>query len=172
MPPGPARELFEGYLPSGERKLGQNPRPRAILSLAGDAKRGQEVFANSRNQCVSCHQIDGKGIAIGPDLSRIGKDRTREQLLQSILEPSRVVEAKYQSCTIVTLDGKTVTGIITRSDAASVTIRDATGKDHTIGKDNVELQKTSPVSLMATGLMADLTPQQAADLLEFLATRK
>ena len=46
LPPGPIRDLFEGYLPSRRaegRKLGSNPRPRAILALDGDAGRGREA---------------------------------------------------------------------------------------------------------------------------------
>ena len=38
--------------------------------------------------------------------------------------------------------------------------------------DNVESVQPSRVSLMPDGLLADFTPQQAADLLEYLATRR
>jgi putative heme-binding domain-containing protein len=173
LPPGPLRELFEGYLPhTGERKLGPNPRPRAILSLTGDADRGKELFFTVRNQCANCHQIDGKGIAVGPDLSKIGKDRSREELLESLLDPSRRVEAKYQSYNVKTEDGRAITGVIVAKDAKGVTIRDALGKDTVVTNDNLASLKPSALSLMANGLLSDFTPQQAADLLAFLTSRK
>ena len=171
--PGPYRDLFEGYLPhTGERKLGPNPRPRAILQLKGDPAKGQELFANVRTQCVNCHQIDGKGIAVGPDLSHIAKERTREEILESLLEPSRRVEAKFQSYVVKTEDGRTLTGVIVAKDAKGITLRDAQGKDAIITNDNVTSLKPSAVSLMAAGLMSDFTPQQAADLLAYLSTKK
>ena len=52
LPPGPVRDLFEGYLPSsekGERKLGSNPRPRAILSLKGEAGHGETTAVSAHS---------------------------------------------------------------------------------------------------------------------------
>jgi putative heme-binding domain-containing protein len=173
MPQGPFRDLFDGYLPpTGERKLGPNPRPRAILQLKGDPAKGQEMFANVRTQCVNCHQIDGKGLAVGPDLSHIAKERTREEILESLLEPSRRVDAKFQSYVVKTEDGRTLTGVIVAKNAKGITLRDAQGKDAVLANDNISSLKPSAVSLMAAGLMADFTPQQAADLLAFLAVKK
>src|SRR5207253_9537763 len=94
LQPGPVRELFEGYLPPDPkgRKLGSNPRPASILSLTGDAKRGEAIFFNKEMKCANCHKVGDQGTALGPDLSAIGKTRTRVELLESILEPSRRVE--------------------------------------------------------------------------------
>ena len=44
--------------------------------------------------CGSCHKIGDRGTSVGPDLSTIGKLRVREDLLESILEPSRRIEQK------------------------------------------------------------------------------
>ncbi|MFO0937277.1 MAG: c-type cytochrome [Gemmataceae bacterium] len=173
LPAGAYRELFEGYLPqTGERKLGPNPRPRSILGLSGNPERGRELFMNERNQCSKCHQMEGKGIAVGPDLSKIAKDQTREMLLESIIDPSRRIDAKYQSYVLKTEDGRTLTGVIMKKDAQGVTIRDAEGKDTTIVNDNITSLKPSPMSLMPTGLVSDMTPQQAADLLAYLSGKK
>src|SRR5262249_60938449 len=98
LPDGPIRARFEGYLPQPEpalRKLGSNPRPRTILALQGDAGRGEKLFWSKALNCGSCHSIGERGTAVGPDLSAIGKLRTREDLLESILEPSRRIEPKY-----------------------------------------------------------------------------
>jgi putative heme-binding domain-containing protein len=173
MATGPGKELFDGYLPhTGERKLGPNPRARAILSLEGDIERGRELFANTRNQCMNCHQIDGKGIAVGPDLSKIAKDNKREQILESILEPSRRIDPKYQSYTLNLEDGRGITGILIKKDQTGGIIRDAQGKDVSFKNEDVSSIKASSSSLMATGLLSDFTPQQAADLLAFLASKK
>src|SRR5262249_34961809 len=84
LPPGPVRDLFEGYLPPDPkgRKLGPNPRPAAILGLKGDPKRGEAVFFTESVQCAKCHKIGDKGVSLGPDLSTIGKTRTRAELVE------------------------------------------------------------------------------------------
>src|SRR5207302_143397 len=59
LPFGPARDLFEGYLPldGKERKLGPNPRPTTILSRTGDAERGKVLFWSTATKCADCHKV-------------------------------------------------------------------------------------------------------------------
>ena len=175
LPASPTRDLFEGYFPvdeKGMRKLGSNPRPRSILSQKGEAGRGEKLFWSQALNCGSCHKIDNRGTPIGPELTTIGKLRTREDLLESILEPSRRIEPKFASYVVRTRDDRTITGVLIKRDDKVVVLRDAQGKDETIAVSNVEELRPSPISLMPAGQMAGLTAQEAADLLEYIATRK
>ena len=173
LKPGPVRDLFDGYLPqTGERKLGASPRPAAILARTGDPQRGKEVYwTPNRMTCHTCHQIDGKGLAVGPDLSGIGKQRTRDHILESLLEPSKVVEPAFQSYILRTADGQTLTGVLVKRDAAGVTLKDAQNKTTTVPAADIEKLSPARESLMPAGLLADLTAQEVADLLAFLAGR-
>ncbi len=173
LKPGPVRDLFDGYLPqTGERKLGSNPRPASILSRTGDADRGKAVYWSvNRMTCHTCHQIDGKGQQVGPDLSGIGKQRTRDHILESLLEPSKVVEPAYQSYTLRTADGQALTGLLVKRDATGVTLRDAQNKVVSVPAADVEKLSPARDSLMPAGLLADLIPQEAADLLAYLTSR-
>jgi putative heme-binding domain-containing protein len=175
LPAGPVRDLFEGYLPvdeTGARKLGSNPRPRTILALKGDAARGEKVFWSPAVNCASCHQVGGKGTAVGPDLTAIGKQRTREDLLESILEPSRRIEPKFATYVALTADGRSYTGLLVKRDEKTVVLRDGQNKEVTLAAADVEALRPSPISLMPDRQLAGLTAQEAADLLEYLATRK
>jgi putative heme-binding domain-containing protein len=174
LPPGPVRDLFEGYLPPDPkgRKLGSSPRPSSILGLTGDAKRGEAVFFTKELKCAECHKIGDKGVSLGPDLSAIGKTRTKAELLESVLEPSRRVEPQFTSYLVKTLDGRTVTGLLVKRDDKQVILRDAQNKEVVLAAGDVEAVQPSRLSLMPDGLVAGLTPQEAADLIEFLATRK
>ena len=174
LPPGHVRDLFEGYLPSNgkPKTLGANPRPRAILALTGDAANGQVLFAATKSQCMTCHKIEGKGIEIGADLSQIGKTRTREHLLESILEPSRRIELPYQSYLVRTLSGQSFTGLLVKRDAKAIVLKDALNKLITVPADDLESIDASRISLMPAGLLRDFTAQEAADLLEYLSQRK
>jgi len=175
LPASPVRDLFEGYLPSDEkgvRKLGSNPRPRAILALKGDSGRGEKLFWSQTVNCGSCHKIGDRGAPVGPDLSTIGKLRPREDLLESILEPSRRIEPKYAAYVAHTADGRTLTGLIVKRDEKEVVLRDGQNKEIILAAKIVEELRPSPRSLMPDGQLAGLTAQEAADLLEYLATRK
>jgi putative heme-binding domain-containing protein len=175
LPASPIRDLFEGYLPSdekGARKLGSNPRPRTILALKGNAGRGEKLFWSATVNCGSCHKIGEQGKAVGPDLSTIGKMRSREDLLESILEPSRRIEPKYATYVVHTTDGRSSTGVLVKRDAKEVVLRDGQNQEIIVAAKNVEELQPSRTSLMPDGQLAGLTPQEAADLLEYLATRK
>jgi putative heme-binding domain-containing protein len=174
LPAGPVRDLFEGYLPAekGVRRLGSNPRPRAILALQGDAARGEALFWSKAVNCGSCHKVGERGTMIGPDLSTIGKLRSREELLESILEPSRRVEPKYAAYTAHTGDGRSLSGLLVKRDERNVVLRDAQNQEIALKAAEVEQLRPSRTSLMPDGQMASLTAQDAADLLAYLVTQR
>jgi putative heme-binding domain-containing protein len=171
---GPVRDLFEGYLPSenGARKLGSNPRPRTILAVKGDVSRGEKLFWSEALKCGSCHKIGERGTPLGPDLTTIGKLRVREDLLESILEPSRRIEPKSAAYVALTADGRSISGLLVKRDEREVVLRDAQNKEVALAAKDVEELRPARTSLMPDGQMASLTPQQAADLLEYLASRR
>jgi len=174
LPAGPKRDLFEGYLPHDgrDKKLGANPRAKSLLALTGDAVKGRELFVAEKSQCVKCHKHEKQGKEIGPDLSAIGKTRSREHLLESLLEPSRRVEPAYQSYLVTTHDGRAFTALIVRKDATAVVLKDAEGRETTLTPADIDTLRPARESLMPAGLLSDFTPQQAADLLAYLASRK
>ncbi len=174
LEPGPIRELFEGHLPVGPggRKLGANPRPAAILALTGNAKNGEALFFNKEMKCANCHKVGDKGVSLGPDMTAIGKTRTRPELLDSLLNPSARVEPQFAVYNVRTKDEKTYTGIVVKRDEKQLILRDAENKEVVLAGDNVEGVRPSRVSLMPDGQMSGLTPQEAADLLEYLVLRK
>jgi putative heme-binding domain-containing protein len=172
---GPVRDLFEGYLPSDEkagRKLGSNPRPQTILALKGDSGRGEKLFWSEAAACGNCHKVGDRGKPVGPDLSSIGKMRPREELLESILEPSRRIEPKYATYVAQTADGRSTIGLLVKRDAKEVVLRDGQNQEIILAAKNVESLQPSRTSLMPDGQLTSLTAQEAADLLEYLATRK
>ena len=174
LPPGPVRDLFEGYLPPDPkgRKIGSNPRPASILGLKGDPANGEKLFFTQSLQCAECHKVGDRGTALGPDLTAIAKTRTKAELLESVLEPSRKVDPKYAAYLVKTADGRSYTGLLVKRDDRQVILRDVQNKEVVLAAGDVEAVQPSRVSLMPDGLVAGLTPQEAADLIEFLTTRK
>ncbi len=168
------RELFDGYFPPDPkgRRLGANPRPGPILALLGDAKKGEVLFFNKELKCATCHKVGDKGTALGPDLTTIGKTRTRAELLDSLLNPSARVEPQYAAYNVRTKDEKTYTGIVVKRSEKELILRDAENKEVRIEGETVESVRPSRLSLMPDGQLSGLTVHDAADLLEFLVQRK
>src|SRR5262249_35964488 len=151
LPASPVRDLFENYLPAGEpkeRKLGSNPRPRAILALKGDAAQGEKLFWSPTLKCGTCHKVGDRGTEIGPELSAIGKLRSREDILESILEPSRRIEPKYASFLAHTKDGRSFAGLLVKRDASEVVLRDAQNKEIRLAAKTLEELRPLRTSLM------------------------
>lgn len=169
------RDLFERFLPEEQRvrRLGSVISPEQILSLAGDAARGREVFfATAGVQCRSCHRIGEMGIEVGPDLTTIGRKNDHAQLLESLLEPSKRIDPKYVTHLVETEEGRLYSGLLVSRDETEVVLRTAQNQLVRVAVDNVAQLVPQQQSLMPDLLLRDMTAQQAADLLEFLSSLK
>ncbi len=156
------------------------PRPqgeaqwREALAGPGDAAAGERVFFHPRGpRCFSCHRIVGRGAAVGPDLSSIGRALSREKLIESILSPSKEIAPQFVSWIITTRDGKVRTGVIVEEGPNStVTVADAQGQIEVLRRADIEERHASTVSLMPDNLHERMTLQEFRDLLAFLSARK
>ena len=167
------RDLFERFLPDEQRikRLGTMIQPELILSLKGNAARGRELFFKSAGlQCVNCHRVAGTGSTLGPDLTEIGKKATRVQILESILEPSKTIEPKYTSYVLETSDGQVHTGILAERTEREVVLHIVGDREVRVPAGRVASLMAQRTSLMPEQLLRDVTAEQAADLLEFLAS--
>lgn len=169
------RDLFERLLPMDQRvkRLGSDINPQQILELTGDYGRGKRTFfENSGVSCKNCHRILNEGKELGPELTTIGKKLTRTQLLESILDPSKLIEPKYVTYLVETADGRIVTGLLQSKDENEVVIKDSQDKMHRIPITEIEQLVPRRQSMMPELLLRDMTAQQVADLLEYLSSLK
>lgn len=167
------RDLFERFVPEDQRRerLGDRIDPQSILAVEGDPGRGERLFfASGLLQCNQCHQVAGRGKSLGPDLSDIGALRSRKDLLQSLLEPSRKIEREHQTYLLQTSDGRVLSGLLVERTAERVQLRDAEHRDIEVAAEEIEQLVASPQSMMPDGVLRELTAQEAADLLAFLTT--
>lgn len=138
-------------------------RASAIDFAKGDAERGRAAFTKAT--CAACH--DGGG-AVGPALAGIGKRFGRDDLLTSIVQPSKNVPARYRPTRVTTTDERTFTGVVIYEAADGVILQ--TGADTTVriaGADIVS-KKQVDVSLMPAGLLDKLSDAEIADLMAYL----
>ena len=115
----------------------------------------------------------GKGGELGPDLSEIGKKYKPAELLDSLINPSLKVDPKFTTYQLITIDGKVHSGLLISKDKDPITMRVLKeGKPEAlqIPKDEIEQLTVQKKSLMPDRMLRDLTAQQAADLVAFLAS--
>jgi putative heme-binding domain-containing protein len=137
--------------------------------MPGDEKNGHSVFTRL---CVSCHKVGNTGYTFGPELGDVGKRLTRQELLESIIEPSKKVDPKYVTTTIVTNDGKTLVGFILAQTEESVTLLMAEGKQATIATSDIDEQLKTNQSSMPENLASTLSAAEFLDIIEYLSKRK
>jgi putative heme-binding domain-containing protein len=173
--PAGSRELFAPLQPPEFRpqRAATQLAPSTILATVGDASRGRQLFFETASvQCKNCHRIDGVGSLMGPDLSNIGRKYTKAQLLDQILDPSRIIEPRYVAYVARLEDGRSLTGMLVDRTPEFLTLRDAKGD--VMRLDSEQLESLAPIrqSLMPDLQLRDLSLEQIADLLAYLADRK
>ena len=133
---------------------------------------GKRAYAAAK--CIVCHRFDGKGGATGPDLTNVAGRFSRNDLLDAIINPDKVISDQYRAHIVQTIDGKLVTGRIVGETADELTIatdpEDAT-KLTKVSKDDIEGQKPSTKSLMPSGLLDELSEKELLDLATYLMSR-
>ena len=134
----------------------------------GDARAGERVF---RNFCAQCHVIHGQGGTVGPDITANGRT-TFEQLLSNVFDPSLVIGPGYQVTTVVTRDGRNLTGLIAEDNDQHVVIRMPGEGQETVTRNNVKYTRVSKLSMMPEGVETLLDKKDLADLFAFLSLDK
>ncbi|PQO41517.1 HEAT repeat domain-containing protein [Blastopirellula marina] len=134
----------------------------------GDAHRGEVLFRRADLNCFKCHALSGAGGQIGPDLSAVGGSSPADYVVTSILYPEQAVKEAYATRTILTIDGKVFTGIVSEEDDDRVIMKQASGEMVTIPVDDIEDEKEGG-SLMPKGLAKFLTHDEFLDLSRFIA---
>jgi putative heme-binding domain-containing protein len=163
--------LFEAFVPSRERqrRLGPDATFEALADVQGNAAAGERLFFDqNRSQCSKCHRVGERGGQVGPDLVLIGKKLSPLQMFEALVDPSRVIDPKYQTHTVLLDDGRVVTGLLDTETTNEITLVTAQGDKVTIAITNIESRKLDNASLMPTGLGTEMTAQQVADLLAYL----
>jgi putative membrane-bound dehydrogenase-like protein len=137
---------------------------KPALKLPGDAARGKTVFASV---CISCHKLDGVGLELGPDLRSVAQ-HDAEKLLNSILDPSAIIEPGFMAYHCTLKSGEQLYGVIATETSASLTLKMAGNLTKSVLRSDVASLKSAGISLMPEGLEAAMTPQSLADLIAYL----
>jgi quinoprotein glucose dehydrogenase len=196
LDPGLRLEVIEAAArhedPGLRKQLGQieaqfesEPLGRLTTALhGGDAIRGRTLFFQKAEiECLRCHMVrDGMGIAggdAGPTLEGIGKVKSREYLLEAIVNPNAAFAEGYEQVVLTLQDGRIVSGRILDEGEENLIMEAASAEDDFSGNDahsravtilkSEILERTPGISSMPEGFGDILTLFELRDLVEYLA---
>jgi putative membrane-bound dehydrogenase-like protein len=137
----------------------------ALERLEGDRRNGQEVF---RRVCAVCHRVGDSGYEFGPDQTDVGKRLTHREIIESIIEPSKKLDAKYITSTVITADGRALVGFVKEKTDKSLTLLMQEGKTQSLALDEIEEIVEMKQSSMPENLASTLAPGEFLDVVEYL----
>ena len=152
----------------------QKPAP-----MAGNAARGEKILMGD-GSCLSCHMVNGHGGRLGPDLSRVGAERSAAYLAESIrlpsahlaegiTEPNKDLAQKYQTVEVITAEGKRIVGVALNEASFSLQMMGMDQQLHLFVKSEVREVVHKPKSLMPPYPPEMLSDKELQDLVAYLA---
>jgi len=141
------------------------------LLYGGDPDRARTIlFRNQSAQCMRCHAIDDYGSNVGPRLNGVGERLTRQQLLESLIDPSARIAPGYGVVTLNLENGKTLSGTLQDENNIEVVLKVGDKPDTVILKEHIAKRTNAPSSM--PDMKNFLTKKQIRDLVSLLATLK
>lgn len=134
-----------------------------------DFENGKKIFTLA--QCFKCHRMERQGGFVGPDLAGIGRRYSRHDLLESLIDPNKVISDQYQSTKFLMADGKTVVGRVVNLNGNDLMVQTdmINPANLTIVKsDQIDEQTPSQVSMMPEDLLNTLTRDEILDLMAYI----
>lgn len=147
-----------------------------LVPSLGEVSKGRN-FARGRAafevaQCAACHKMADTAAAggVGPDLTAVASRFQRRDILESILEPSKVISEQFANTIVRMMDGNTIDGHIVEETAENLVLQPNPLKPDkvTVKKSQITARALSKVSPMPEGLVNGLQKDEILDLIAFL----
>ncbi len=140
--------------------------------FVGDPKVGEQFFFDVENKaaCNKCHALNRRGGGIGPALDRIASRRSPQYIMESMVQPSKDIDPRYEQVMVITDEGKTIQGLRVNESNFNIQLREENGQFHSLHKRDLEEVQQLDVSLMPANLVENLNVKQLHDLFAFLMT--
>jgi putative heme-binding domain-containing protein len=148
------------------------PKVQAGLKGGRNFDRGRQLY--STVACAACHRFGNEGGSVGPDLTAVAGRFSLHDLLESIVEPSKVISDQYQAVNIRLKNGDTISGRVGNLNGADVNVIEdmfEPGKMTNVKRAEIQSIEPSKVSPMPEGLLNSLQLDEIEDLVAYLLAR-
>lgn len=163
-----AKAMYQVYVSKTQPGKTTTAAAKAALPQA-DTKHGEEIFFG-RGTCFACHQVQGRGIIIGPDLQGIHKRRDINYVIQSTVEPDAYIVEGYQQTSLTMKDGRHLFGMVQEETALQLKLALLTGQQLDINPKDILKREDAKHSGMPSSFAYTLSPQDIADVSAWIMT--
>jgi putative heme-binding domain-containing protein len=162
------KQLTRGiFAPKDQWEKLVTQRRAAFRTATPSAGAGQAVFAKN---CIQCHQIEGQGGLVGPNLAGLSK-RGIDRLVEDVLDPNRNVDPAFRYSNVILKDGRLITGLQKKEEGEVLTFADTTGKLVTVNKSEIRQRIESPASLMPSNFAEIIKDDEFNNLMAYLLSK-
>jgi putative membrane-bound dehydrogenase-like protein len=166
--PAPLKERAEkilGKFNEGGDDIKKLITQKRQVALQGDPDlvKGKTIYNAT---CAVCHKFQGQGIDVGPDLTANGRS-SLDALLNNVIHPDQIIGRGYENYSLLTTDGRTITGRLIEDTPTQVTLLGIAGAKNTIPREQIKELKDTGHSLMPQGFGA-LPDSDLRDLLWYV----
>lgn len=134
-----------------------------------DFENGRQMFAASG--CYACHRFGNQGGMTGPDLTSAGRRYSPHDLLDQVINPSKVINDQFSAVSVITDEGLAHTGVVVNLNGDEITLNtDLTDPNErvSINRNSIEELIVSKTSPMPVGLFNRMTKDEILDLIAYL----
>ncbi len=130
-------------------------------------KDGRAAYTDA--QCILCHRFGKTGGSVGPELAAVASRLSTRDILESIIEPSKVVSEQYQNIIVETKDDILVGRLLDENDKKLVLMTDPMHPNRVeVAKSDVLSRKPSKISPMPEGLVNSMHEDEIWDLIAYI----
>jgi PQQ-dependent dehydrogenase (methanol/ethanol family) len=132
----------------------------------GDRSAGENYFFGAGG-CSRCHMVMGRGTAVGPDLSMLGRELTLLEIEESIRRPAARIKAGYELATVKRKTGGGVRGFARNRSRYNLQLQDLQGRFHLLDAEEIAEIAMESGSLMPA---ARCSEEECKDMVAYLSS--
>ena len=154
------------------KERGDNLMEKYSFALeGGDARNGGRIFyRNQAAQCIRCHIARGYGGEVGPALDNIGNILTKEQILESLINPSARIAPGYGTVVLTMEGGENITGTLKEENNDMLIIQTSDAEPIKVPRAKIQNRQDVPSSMPPMGEV--LNKRELRDVVALLMSLK
>lgn len=142
-------------------------RKSASMELSSTSlETGKQLFAEAA--CLGCHQVDGENELLGPNLKDVGKQLSRAEILEEIMNPSERIKPSMMAQQITKKDGQVFLGRLVSSNENELSIMLVGNSIVKVAREDILETKNVKESLMYEGLLTGMDDNQVNALIDYI----
>jgi len=137
----------------------------------GEGRTGRRYFmTNSTGQCARCHSVQGQGGTVGPDLTHIGDNLSREELLRALIEPTARLSPGYGSVKLTLKDGQVISGILAEESPTELVLKTSDAEPLKVAVERISNRENMISAMPPMGTL--MSKREIRDMIEYLSGLK